>query len=287
MSGCGRACVALSHPITATGRWARAAIEAVTPLPHPPRRSTPSPIAHLRARYGDRLTGIVAALVLEAALLILLFTLGYGSQPGQPDGPALSTFDVSDPAPAPEEPQPDEPQPQQPQVKAPAATSPTPVVQPAPIAPAPAQPAFALAPPNTPAPAPAPAPRPTTPPAASARVYGPPNIGGPTSTDTPRVGTAPNGEPMYAARWYREPTRDELAGYLSTAQPGWGLIACKTAPDYRVEDCVPIGETAGSQLGRAVLAAAWQFKVRPPRIGGRDRIGEWVRIRIDYTQQGR
>lgn len=253
-------------------------------MPHPHSTSL---IETLRTRFGHRLTGIVVALVLEAALLILLLTLGQASQQGQPDGPALATFDVSDPAPAPEEPQPDEPKPQQPQAQVPAATSPTPVVQPAPITPAPAPPAFALAPPNTPAPAPAPAPRPTAPPAASTRVYGPPNIGGPTSTDTARVGTAPNGEPLYAARWYREPTHDELAGYLSTAQPGWGLIACKTAPDFRVEDCVAVGESAGSQLSRAVLAAAWQFKVRPPRLGGRDRIGEWVRIRIDYTQQGR
>ena len=42
--------------------------------------------------------------------------------------------------------------------------------------------------------------------------------------DSQRIaGSGPNGEPLYAARWYREPTNGELAGYLSTASgPGWG-----------------------------------------------------------------
>lgn len=124
-------------------------------------------------------------------------------------------------------------------------------------------------------------------PAASANrsgMMGPVDTGSP-NPDTPRVsGSGPNGEPLYAAAWYRKPYDDELAGYLSTASgPGWGLIACRTAPDYRVEDCVKVDEyPAGSNIARAVLAAAWQFKVRPPRIGGQPKIGEWVRIRIDY-----
>jgi protein TonB len=108
--------------------------------------------------------------------------------------------------------------------------------------------------------------------------------------DTPRVsGSGPNGEPLYAASWYREPYDDELRGYLSTASgPGWGLIACRTAPDYRVEDCVEIDEyPTGSNIARSVLAAAWQFRVRPPRIGGEAKIGEWVRIRIDYELNSR
>ena len=71
---------------------------------------------------------------------------------------------------------------------------------------------------------------------------------------------------------------------MSTASgPGWGLIACRTAPDYRVEDCVGLDEYPnGSQITRAVLAAAWQFKVRPARVRGRSLVGSWVRIRIDY-----
>jgi protein TonB len=60
------------------------------------------------------------------------------------------------------------------------------------------------------------------------------------------------------------------------------MIACRTVADFRVDDCVAVGESRGSQLVRAMLAAAWQFRVRPPRIGGRLQVGEWVRIRIDY-----
>ena len=116
------------------------------------------------------------------------------------------------------------------------------------------------------------------------QVYGPADRGGSSFRDTEQVGTAPNGEPLYAAAWYREPSNDELRGYLSTASgPGWGLIACRTAPDYRVEDCVGLDEyPSGSQINRAVLAAAWQFRVRPPRRGGQLLVGSWVRIRIDY-----
>lgn len=134
-------------------------------------------------------------------------------------------------------------------------------------------------------------PRQPGPPATTGRPrMGPADTGGAAAyADTPRVGSAPNGEPLYAAAWYREPYDDELAGYLSTASgPGWGLIACRTAPDYRVEDCVAIDEhPSGSRIARAILAAAWQFQVRPPRIGGKPMIGEWVRIRIDYGMRPR
>lgn len=104
--------------------------------------------------------------------------------------------------------------------------------------------------------------------------------------DSERVGTAPNGQPLYAVAWYREPTNQELAGYLPEKMPengGWGLIACKTVNGYRVDDCIELGNSPpGSHLASAVRQAAWQFRVRPPRKGGRDMVGEWVRIRIDY-----
>jgi protein TonB len=109
--------------------------------------------------------------------------------------------------------------------------------------------------------------------------------------DSQLVGTAPNGEPLYAAEWYREPTNQELSTYLPKTMPeggGWGLIACRTAARYRVEDCVELGQgPPGSHLAGAVRQAASQFLVRPPRVGGKTLVGEWVRIRIDYTVSNR
>ena len=102
------------------------------------------------------------------------------------------------------------------------------------------------------------------------------------------VGKAPNGEPLYNAEWFREPTDAELAFYLPKNGPrsGWGMIACRTVANYRVEDCVEIGQSPqGSGLSGAVRQAAWQFRVRPPRIGEKRVIGAWVRIRIDYTSR--
>ena len=110
-----------------------------------------------------------------------------------------------------------------------------------------------------------------------------------TAGDTARVGTAPNGEPMYAAEWVREPTDRELSGYLPPRMPdggGWGLVACKTVSRYHVEDCAELGNSPpGSHLASAVRQAAWQFLVRPPRVNGRELTGTWVRIRIDYLRE--
>ena len=102
--------------------------------------------------------------------------------------------------------------------------------------------------------------------------------------DSPVVGRGPRGETLYAAEWAREPTDTELRGYLPQNAPdGYGLIACKTAPQNRVENCIELGQSPrGSRLASAVRQAAWQFRVRPPRKNGRPLIGEWVQIRIDY-----
>lgn len=94
-------------------------------------------------------------------------------------------------------------------------------------------------------------------------------------------GEGPGGERLYDAEWVREPTRAEMVTYMGRTQPGWGMIACRTVERNRVENCRELGETPGSGIARGMRLAAWQFLVRPPRVGGRPQIGAWVRIRFD------
>lgn len=235
-----------------------------------------------RAGLGRRAGGIALALLMEGLLALALLTLAPAITRHEEAEMAVFSFDA--------EPMPD-PQPDAPQPKAKAAQSARqPDVQPP-------------EPKETPPPPPTPPPplielsraefatadiariptRSTPPAKVAGPKMGPPNMA--TPGDTPRVeGAGPNGEPLYAASWYREPYEDELRGYLSTASgPGWALIACRTVPNFRVEDCIAIDEwPERSNLARAVLAAAWQFRVRPPIFRGQPQVGQWVRIRIDY-----
>lgn len=123
---------------------------------------------------------------------------------------------------------------------------------------------------------------------AAADVRNLPKAGAGAEGDSEVVGRGPNGEILYAAEWARHPTDAELGGYLPRNAPdGFGLIACKTIPGDRVDDCIELDqEPRGSHLAGAVRQAAWQFRVRPPRKNGRPMIGEWVRIRIDYIRTG-
>lgn len=242
-----------------------------------------------------KLASLAIALAIEALIVLLLLTLG-ADLAGDTNSEEITTFKAMEFA-APAEPQP-EPEPEQATASSPAdaprTVQPVPqsAIRPSPLVlnpqPAPEPPRAEPAPPEPqPSPSPAPAPRPKI----GARInpdrgYGPVDTGNPrTAGDSEQVGTMPGGEPLFAARWYREPTDSELAGYLSTASgPGYALIACRTVTGYYVEDCQLLSEAPqGAQIGRAVMAAAWQFRVRPARIGGREQFGSWVRIRIDYS----
>lgn len=244
--------------------------------------------AWVREQGGRRTLGLGLAIVIEGLLLLLLLTLGPGALPGVEKGrPTVVTFIApetsEDEAERQRRPEPQQqrtetrPTPQQPQPEQPPQPAETPPAPTSPIAP-PVQP---VVPSNwslTPS-----APRPPASPSTPA--YGPVNRPTVMQRDTERVGTAPNGEPLYAAEWYREPDHAMMRSYLSSANgPGWGLIACRTAPEFRVEDCVGLGEyPKGSMIMRSALAAAWEFRVRPPRRGGQVLVGAWVRIRISYN----
>lgn len=102
-------------------------------------------------------------------------------------------------------------------------------------------------------------------------------------------GAGPGGERLFDVEWVREPTHAELGTYLPRSVPmaSWAEIACRTIEKNRVDDCRELGDSQpGSGLARAIRQAAWQFQIRPPRLGGRAIIGAWVRIRIDFTETG-
>ena len=263
---------------------------------HQPSPVPPAPfLDRLRSGGGRRTAAFALAFLIEGLLLLALLTLGAEKPAGTKEkGITLLDFEAPqapDEAPAPSEAEPAAkadplPVPQQPPAEQPSPPTPAEPSPPQPVQ----MPPLPIAPPVLPSPQARP--RPAEPPrsAAPRRVYGPPDTGGsPALRDSERVGTAPNGEPLYAASWYREPEAAMMKAYLSTARgPGWGLIACRTVPGYRVEDCVGLDEyPRGSHIMRAALAAAWEFRVRPARLGGKSQVGSWVRIRIEYGRDQR
>ena len=273
-------------------------------------RSAPAARFRPRARLGSwparwrdldsetrrRAIGVTFAVALEVLLILALLTLGSGALREEPVPVAMVSFDArpdAEESPSPAETE----EPEFAEAKPAALQQPVQAQAPVPPPVRPAEPPPAEVKPLPKPPALIPLSRDQmaradisgkkSGPAAPARTgpLGPPDRAFP--GDSARVsGSGPNGEPLYAASWYREPYPEELRGYLSTASgPGWALINCQTVHDFRVDNCVLEGESPrGSQIGRAVLAAAWQFRVRPPRVGGRSQVGEWVRIRIDYSE---
>lgn len=235
----------------------------------------------LRRRSGP----IALTLIIEIILLLMLLSLGAGGGQSEPLGQIVTTFDaVRDDAPVPEQPPVDpaaaaRAQPAQ-TVQAPPSALPSPLPIALPRAPNPPP----VAPPAEAPPSPSPAKIRAVIRSDMAGNRGPADTGNP--GDSQRIaGSGPNGEPLYAAQWYREPTDDEYGGYFSRVSgSAWALINCRTEPQFRVDHCVLVDEWPDrSGVGSAVLAMAWQFRVRPPRVGGRSLVGEWVRIRIEYT----
>jgi len=114
--------------------------------------------------------------------------------------------------------------------------------------------------------------------------------GGSGANDTPRAGTGPHGETLYAADWYRRPTKAELDPYWpprAHGREGWGEIACRTIERYHVTDCQELAEfPRGSGFAGAARRAAFQFLLKPPRLNGRYLVGSWILIHADFVQIG-
>jgi hypothetical protein len=193
-----------------------------------------------------RLSGLALALAIEALLLLALLTMDFTSKP-RPEfkGGDLVTFDLS----------PDR-----------QAAEPAPAKQ-ADAAKQKAGPVPAKAEPKPPLPE-----RPLPMIIVSKEVYAASDIArlgktadapdsgaqlalGRSPGDSAMVGTGPNGQPLYAAEWYRKPTDQELSAYLPPRMPeggGWGMVACRTVERYRVDDCVELGNgPPGSHLWSA------------------------------------
>ncbi|MFL9839401.1 hypothetical protein ABS767_00375 [Sphingomonas sp. ST-64] len=266
---------------------ARHCSPALSSAEHPEPNHDPRPLKQrLRARFGDRALAVALAIAVELALGLVLLSIAPKLLAPPEETVPMAVFGVTpDPVPDPD-PEDTESAPPAPTERAdPVPPRPEPEAAPpaAPLPPAPQPPAM-LDIPLGGMPDIATLPRASGAPAPARRAYGP--AAPPADPrDSRRVeGRGPNGEPLYAASWFREPYDSELRGYLSTARPpGWALIACRTVAEFRVDNCALLDEYPdGAQIGRAVLAAAWQFRVRPPRLRGQYQVGEWVRIKIIY-----
>jgi protein TonB len=283
-SPCHRPGAGLSPPAVAPGSGP-ADSASDDPLIQPRPVPALSFVQRIRADGRSRAIGVGLTLLIQLLLLFVLLSLGTVRLPGAEERTnvvSLRVEEIAEEATETPRPEPEQQAEERPETQRSEPEEVQPPQSPAPEAPPLPPPILPPLPQVPPSPAP---PRASPPAQQPVRpIYGPPDTRSPAMRDTERVGTMPNGEPLYAAAWYREPEDAMLSAYLSTARgPGWGLIACRTAPDFRVEECVALDEyPQGSQIARSVLAAAWEFRVRPPRRGGQVLVGSWVRIRIDY-----
>lgn len=243
-----------------------------------PAYRLPSPYAH--PPLQRRLTGLGLALAINLALLLALMTLGVIPPPSARKSLRGIVVDLIPQSRSEAQEQTRALQPKQRQVQ-----QDQPLPKPPPII-LPVKPT--IAPPAQPADKPSPWIEMSKAEMAASDIGNMPKTASGGAGDSEVVGHGPNGEALYAAEWAREPTNAELAGYMPRNSPeGYGLIACKTVAGNRVEDCIELEQSPrGSHLASAVRQAAWQFRVRPPRKGGKPLIGSWVRIRIDYINAG-
>ena len=188
-----------------------------------------SPLARVRTRLrenlGRRATGVTLALAIEALLFWAPISIGEIELPHKIVPVALNSFDVrNETHPAAEH----QKKPKDQAVARAAATqlaAAQPTQMPKQVAPSPQPtPIIALSPETQSFDlgkiAKAPVAR-----SRAGPLIGP--VDAPRFGDSERVGTAPNGQPMYKAAWYPyEPTDQQMAGYLSTAEPGWALVTC-------------------------------------------------------------
>lgn len=234
-----------------------------------------------RASRRSRITSALLALAVVALVIWLLIRMGVIPSPVRETSPTLSTFDVT------------------PGRQVAAAAAPASAKAHRATSKQPPPPTRVPPPPPVPMPLATPAPRMLT---LSKDEFAATDIGhikgsadagaaegaddGKDSVAAYGPGEGPGGARLYNAQWYREPTHAEIAFYIKSDIPSSvAYIACQTLPDYRVENCRELGETPpGSGLARALRQAAWQFRVRPPRLGGKPLIGAWVRIRFDFTR---
>lgn len=222
-----------------------------------------------------RATSAALALGVVALLLLLLWKLGAPILLPPTEGRSLSTFDVTPEA---KTPRPERAARRRAAAKPRAATAqaPPPPLPPAPLPPkaAPTMLSLSLADSDIGKMARAPGAETADTGEDSATPYGP--------------GAGPGGARLYDARWYKEPPANALALYLPGGAPAgaWATVACRTVANFHVDDCRQLDDSPpGLGLSRAVRQAAWQFLVRPPRLGGKPLVGAWVRIRFDFTKK--